>query len=80
MSRFKQPQRVVRLVPGRQLPRLTDFGEIAQDPERVERQALAHGLRVALHVAEHGRETVLALGIEQNRPELALARPRGLPA
>ena len=69
---IQETQRIVGLVPRRQLPRLADFGEVAQDAERVERQPLAHGFGVALHVAEHGREPVLALGIEQDRPELPL--------
>ena len=46
----------------------------SQDAERIERQALAHRLRVAPNVAEHGREAVLALGVEQDGPQLALDR------
>jgi hypothetical protein len=75
---IQEAQRVVRFVAGRQLPRVTDFREIAQDAESVERQALPHCLRIALHVAEHRRKTVLALGIEQNGPELALDGPMPL--
>ena len=68
----QEPQRIVGLVPPRELPRLADLGEVAQDAERVVGQPLAHGLGVALHVAEHRREAVLALGVEQDRPELFL--------
>ena len=80
ISRFSSRSASSGLVARRQLRRFADLGEVAQDPERVERQALAHGFALRRTLPSTVARPSRHSGSNSIVPELALRRPRGLPA